>query len=143
MAKESNIKQELLKQMDKDSVEATGVSVNSAMEIIEKHKAQLRRLKWITAISWLVAILYFIAMHILKDFMLERNIEQFLTKDEFWFLRYSDTGLRVLVLIAVLLSYLIYSKSRTLTMLQVCARLANIEEYLKKYVSGQMNGFQA
>ena len=132
MAKESDIKQELLRQMDKNSVEATGVSLHSAREIIEKHKAQLRRLKWSAAVSWLITILYFVGMHILKDFMLERNIEQYLTKDEFWFLRYSDTGLIVLIIISVLLSYLVYSKSRTLTILQVCARLANIEEYLKK-----------
>jgi len=132
MTKRNSIKAELLKQLDKNSVEATGVSVNSTREIIEEHKAQLRRLKWSAAISWLITILYFVGMHILKDFLLERNIEQYLTKDEFWFLRYSDTGLRVLVLISVLISYLIYSKSRTLTMLQVCARLANIEEYLKK-----------
>jgi heme/copper-type cytochrome/quinol oxidase subunit 1 len=132
MTKRSSIKEELLKQMDKNSVEATDVSLHSAREIIEKHKAQLRRLKWSAAISWLITILYFVGMHILKDFMLERNIEQYLTKDEFWFLRYSDTGLIVLIIISVLLSYLVYSKSRTLTILQVCARLANIEEYLKK-----------
>jgi len=132
MAKESDIKQELLRQMDKNSVEATGVSLHSAREIIEKHKAQLRRLKWITAMSWLVAILYFVAMHILKNVLFQGNIGNFLTEDEFWLIRHSDTGLSVLILIAVLLSYLIYSKSRALTMLQVCARLANIEKYLKK-----------
>jgi heme/copper-type cytochrome/quinol oxidase subunit 1 len=132
MARENDIKEELLKQLDRNSVEAADVSVHSAREIIEKHKAQLRRLKWSAAVSWLITILYFVGMHILKDFMLERNIEQYLTKDEFWFLRYSDTGLMVLIIISVLLSYLVYSKSRTLTILQVCARLANIEEYLKK-----------
>jgi cytochrome b subunit of formate dehydrogenase len=132
MTRENDIKEELLKQLDRNSVEATDVRVHSAKDIIEKYKTQLRRLKWSAAISWLITILYFVGMNILKDFLLERNIEQFLTKDEFWFLRYSDTGLNVLILISVLLSYLIYSKSRTLTMLQVCARLANIEEYLKK-----------
>jgi hypothetical protein len=132
MTKRSSIKEELLKQLDKNSVEATDVSVNSAREIIEKHKAQLRRLKWSAAISWLVTILYFVGMHILKNVLFEGNIGNFLTEDEFWLIRHSDTGLSVLILIAVLLSYLIYSKSRALTMLQVCARLANIEEYLKK-----------
>lgn len=132
MTKESNIKQELLKQMDMDSVEATDTSVNLARKIIEKHKAQLRRLKWITAISWLVTILYFVAMHILKDILFDGNIGNFLTEDEFWLISHSDTGLKVLIVIAALLTYLIYSKSRTLTILQVCARLANIEEHLKK-----------
>jgi uncharacterized membrane protein YqjE len=132
MVEESKIKKELLKQMDKDSVEATDVSVNSARKIIEKHKAQLIRLKWITAISWLLAILYFVAMHILKDILLDGNIGNFLTEDEFWLISHSDTGLKVLIIIAVLITYLNYSKSKTLTILQVCARLANIEEYLKK-----------
>ncbi len=132
MAEESNIKQELLKQLDKNSVEATDVSVHSAREIIEKYKAQLRRLKWITAISWLVTILYFVAMHIMKVILLEGNLGNFLTEDERWLVQHSDSGLKVLIVIAVLLTYLIYSKSRTLTTLQVCARLANIEEYLKK-----------
>lgn len=137
MAKESEIKKELLKQMDKNSVEATDVSVNSARKIIEKYKAQLRRLKWITAISWLVTILYFVAMHILKDILFDGNIGNFLTEDEFWLISHSDTGLKVLIVIAALLTYLIYSKSRTLTTLQVCARLANIEEYLKKISQGE------
>ncbi|HIJ52998.1 MAG TPA: hypothetical protein HPP66_07565 [Planctomycetes bacterium] len=137
MAKESEIKKELLKQMDKNSVEETDVGVNSARKIIEKYKAQLRRLKWITAISWLVTILYFVAMHILKDILFDGSIGNFLTEDEFWLVSHSDTGLKVLIVIAVLLSYLIYSKSRTLTTLQVCARLANIEEYLKKISQGE------
>ena len=137
MTKQSSIKEELLKQLEKNSVEATDVRVNSAGKIIEKHKDQLRRLKWSAAISWLITFLYFVAMHILKDFMLKSNFEQFLTRDEFWFLRYSDTGLKVLIVIAVFLSYLIYSKSRTLTILQVCARLASIEKYLKKMSQGR------
>jgi hypothetical protein len=132
MAKESDIKQELLRQMDKNSVEAAGVSVNSARKIIEKHKSQLRRLKWITVISWLITILYFVGMHILKNVLMEGKIEQFLTEDELWLISHSNTGLKVLIAIAVLLTYLIYYKSKTLTILQVCARLANIEEYLKK-----------
>jgi hypothetical protein len=126
------MKEDLLKQLDKDSVEATDVRVHSAREIIEKHKAQLKRLKWSAAISWLITILYFVVMHILKDVLLEGNLRHFLTEDEFWLIRHSDTGLKVLIVISALLSYLVYSKSRSLTILQVCARLANIEEYLKK-----------
>jgi hypothetical protein len=132
MAKENDIKEELLKQMDKDSAKEADVSNNSAGKIVEKHKAQLRRLKWITAIGWLVSILYFVAMHILKDILFDGNIEGVLTSDESWFIHRSDTGLMVLIIIAVLLTCLLYSKSRTLTILQISARLANIEEHLKK-----------
>lgn len=132
MAEESNIKKELIKQMDKNSVEATDMRIHSARQIIEKHKAQLRRLKWSAAISWLITFLYFVAMHILKDVLLGGNLGNFLIEDELWLIRNLDTGLKVLIVISVFLSYLVYLKSRTLTILQVSARLANIEEYLKK-----------
>lgn len=132
MAKENELKEELLKQMDKDSDETAKVSANSARKIIEKHKTRLRKLKWIAAIGWLITILCAVVMHNLKVFVLENKIERVLTSDEFWFIRRSDTVLMVLVIIAVLLTYLFYSTSRTLTILQISARLANIEEHLKK-----------
>jgi hypothetical protein len=133
MAKENDLKEELLKQMDKDSVEAADVSMNSAENIIEKHKTRLRKLKWIAAIGWLITILYAVAMHNLKVFLLENNtVGGVLTSNEFWFIRWSDICLMVLIIIAVLLTYLIYSTSRTVTILQISARLANIEEHLKK-----------
>ncbi len=132
MAKENDLKGELLKQMDKDSTEAANVSKNSAGNIIEKHKTRLRKLKWIAAIGWLITILYAVAMYNLKVFLLENKIEGVLTFDEFRLIRWSDTCLMVLFIIAVLLTYLIYSTSRTVTILQISARLANIEEHLKK-----------
>jgi len=131
MAKENELKEELLKQMDKDSAEAADVSKNSAGNIIEKHKTRLRKLKWIAAIGWLITILYAVAMHNVKVFLL-KNKTSVLTSDEFWLIRFSDTGLMVLIIIAVLLTYLIYSTSRTLTIRQIHVRLINIEEHLKK-----------
>ena len=132
MDKAKDIKEELLKQMDGDSVKATQVSATSAWKIIEEHKARLKRQKWIAAISWLIAIIYALAMHSLKDYLAEQNIEAVLTSDELMLLRYSDMGLGVLILIALLLTYLAYSTSRSTTLLQICARLAGIEEHLKK-----------
>jgi hypothetical protein len=132
MVKENDIRQELLKQMDVDSGERSGVNANSARKMIEQHKIQLKRLKWIAAIGWLIALIYAIAMHNLKVYLLKYQIEDILTTNEFWLLRRSDTGLVVLIIIAVLLTYLVYSKSKMLTMVQICARLASIEEHLKK-----------
>ena len=132
MAKENDIRQELLKQMDVDSGERSGVNANSARKMIEQHKIQLKRLKWIAAIGWLIVLIYAIAMHNLKVYVLKYQIEDILTTNEFWLLRRSDTGLVVLIIIAVLLTYLVYSKSKMLTMVQICARLANIEEHLRK-----------
>ena len=132
MVKEKELKEELLKQMDKDFAEAPGVNINAAGKIIEKHKIRLRKLKWIAAIGWLVTILSALVLHNLKVFVLENKIEGVFTSNEFWFIRRSDTVLIVLVIIALLLTFLHYSTSRTLTILQISTRLANIEEQLKK-----------
>ena len=132
MEKENNLKQELLKQMEKDSSEAADINVNSSKNIIEKHKTRLRRRKWIATAGWLITILYAITMHNLKDCLLKHNIGGVLTRNEFRFIRWSDTCLIVLIIIAVLLTFLLYSTSRTLTILQISARLAKIEEHLKQ-----------
>ena len=132
MAKENDLKEELLKQMDKDSTGAAGVNINSAGKIIEKHKTRLRKLKWIAITGWLITILSALVLHNLKVFVLENKIGGVFTSNEFWFIRRSDTVLMVLIIIAVLLTYLFYSTSRTVTILQISARLANIEEHLKK-----------
>ena len=135
MENAKDIKEELLKQMDGDSVKTTEVSETSARKIIEKHKTRLRRQKWIAAISWLFTIVHAVAMYNLKyylDYLTEQNIEAFLTSDELMLVRYMDMGSIVLIVISILLTYLAYSTSRSTTILQICARLANIEEYLKK-----------
>lgn len=149
MAKEKDIKEELLKQMDGYSVETTDVISTSARNIIEKHKTRLRRLKWIAAIGWLITFLYAVGMHNLKVYLLKYNLgmhhledylskynQDVLTREEFWLIRFSDMCLIVVILISILLTYLVYAKSKTLNMLQICARLAGIEEQLKK-ISGR------
>jgi len=145
MAKAEDIKEELLKQMDGYSVKTTDVIATSARKIIEKHKTRVRRLKWIAAISWLITFLYAVGMHNLKVYLLKYNLgmhnlqdyllkydQDVLTREEFWLIRFSDMCLIVVILISILLTYLVYAKSKTLTMLQICARLASIEEHLKK-----------
>jgi hypothetical protein len=145
MEKAKDIKEELLKQMDGYSVKTTDVIETSARKIIDKHKTQLRRLKWIAAISWLMTFLYAVGMHNLKVYLLKynqnildlndyilRHNQGLLTREEFWLIRFSDMCLIVAILIPILLTYLVYAKSKTLTLLQICARLAGIEEHLKK-----------
>jgi hypothetical protein len=150
MDKAKDIKEELLKQMDGYSVKTTDVIATSARKIIDKHKTQLRRLKWIAAISWLMTFLYAVGMHNLKVYLLKYNLgmhnlkdyllnynQDVLTREEFWLIRFSDMCLIVVILISILLTYLVYAKSKTLTMLQICARLAGIEEHLKKMSQGK------
>jgi hypothetical protein len=71
-------------------------------------------------------------MHNLKLYLSQFNTEELLTREEFQIIRFSDMCLVVVILISALLTYLVYVKSKTLTMLQICARLASIEEHLKK-----------
>ena len=137
MATENDIKKELLKQMDKDSVESGDVRENSAGKIIEKHKARLRKRKWIAAIGWVITLLYALAIYCLKDILLKNNIGGVLTRNEFRFIRWSDACLMLLIIISVLLTYLFYSTSRTVTILQINTRLANMEEHIKKMSQDQ------
>ena len=145
MDKAKDMKEELLKQIDGYSVKTTDVIATSARKIIEKHKTRLRRLKWIAAIGWLITFLYAVGMHNLKVYLLKYNLsihnlkdyllnynQDVLTREEFWLIRFSDMCLIVAFLSPILLTYLVYVKSKTLTMLQICARLAGIEEQLKK-----------
>jgi len=132
MEKPKDIKEELLKQMDGDSAGATEVSQTSAQKIIERHKTQLRRRKWIAAISWLITFVYVVALYNVKNNLLGYETDDAFTRNEFWLIRYSDLTLIVVVIISILLTYLVYAKSKTLTILQICARLASIEEHLKK-----------
>ena len=132
MAKENDIKEELLKQMDDDSTGVSDANKNSARKIIDNYIAQVRRLKWITAISWLAAVLYWLVMFNLKAILSGEPYEALLTRQEFMLYKYIDVGLGVLVVIAILFTILMYFKSKTLAMLQICARLASIEEQLKR-----------
>ena len=103
-----------------------------AEKILKKYKNQLKRLKKYAIISWIIIAIYALGAHNLKVYFLNINYEGYLTKDEFWFLRYLDMGLVVLILASIPITYLVYQKSKTLTMLQICARLSNIEQYLIK-----------
>ena len=132
MDKAKDIKEELLKQMDGYSVKTKDLISTSSRKIIEKNEIQLKRRKIIAAISWLVTFLYSVGIYNLKIYVLKNSIEDILTREEFLLIRYSDLTMIVLVIISILLTYPVYAKSKTLTMLQICARLASIEEQLKK-----------
>lgn len=132
MAKVKNITEELLRQMDTDSAGSTDVNEDSTQKVIELHRTQVRRLKWIAATSWLITLTCVVFLHNLKIYVFKQNLDNTLSENEFWFIRRSDTVSIVLVVICVLLTYLVYAKSKTLTLLQICARLASIEEHLKR-----------
>ena len=137
MATDKDFKEELVKQMDQDSAGSTRVDKDSAKEVIEDYQAQAKRLRTLAILSWAITVLYFLAMHSLKEFLSENNLQPFLTENEFLLINYTDMGLKVLIVISVLVTYLSYCKSKALTMVQICARLANIEEHLRRMSKGQ------
>ena len=131
MATEKDIKKELLSQLEIDTPESPKEEYTTE-KILKKYKNQLKRLKKYAIISWIVTVLYLIVITNLKDYLLKNNIYVYLSREWFWLIRYSEMSTVVFVLISILFTYLVYYKSKTLTMLQICTRLANIENYLKK-----------
>ena len=143
MAKEKDIKEELLKQLDQDSVGSAETDKGSARRIIDDYQTQAKRLKKLTILSWAITAFYILAMHCLKEFLLESQLRYLLTKNEFLLIGYMNMGSKTLVVISVLVTYLCYCKSKALTMIQICARLANIEEHLRKMSQNQRSTCEA
>lgn len=133
MAKENDIKEELLKQMDKDPDKMPEANIKSPKEIIAKDMARIRRLKWITTFSWLLVVAFFIVGGI---------IENAVPYPRFPGTTYKAVGviilptlvvvLKALILISVFFTISLYVRSRTLSIKQIHIRLINIEEHLKK-----------
>lgn len=128
MSEESNLKEALLRQMDKESDETHRDGTKSVEEIIARDIARIKRLKWITASSWALVVLCFIP----AAFLEYAEKSHVLTTNELVFLNSLALILRALLLIAIILTISLYIRSRTLTIRRIQARLANIEELLKK-----------
>jgi len=131
MPENNEIKEELLKQMDNNS----HVNAKSAQKIIAQDMARVRRMKWVTASSWLLVVICFLVTGVIQcDVKNVDNNSSYLNM-----MRISLTILifRALLLIAVFLTISLYIRSRTLTMHQIQARLAKIEEQLKRMSQGE------
>jgi len=120
MAKEKNVKEELLKQMDENFDQT---SKRSTQQIIARDTARVKRMKWITIFSWLVIAVFFIVGGVIERNPSYRNTAA---------LNSAVVILRGLLLIAVIFTVSLYVRSRTLTLHKIQARLATIEEQLKK-----------
>ena len=128
MAKENDIKEELLKQMDKDPDKMPEANIKSPKEIIAKDMARVKRLKWITVFSWLLVLVCFMAGAFLER---ARNSHALIDTEQVW-LNSLIVILQALLLIAVIFTISLYIRWRTLTIHKIQARLANIEMLLKK-----------
>ena len=123
MAKENNIREELLGQMEKNTGGASYVGPKLAHEIIAKDMARVARLKSVTVFSWLLVIASFIVVGIIAAVSRSHNE---------WWIPGAIIVVQALLLIAVSLTISLYARSRTLNLRQIQATLSDIQEQLKK-----------
>jgi len=128
MVKESDIKGELLKQMGRNSDEAAGANTNSVREVIAKEEARIRRTKWETVIAWVLVVVCFMIGAVVERFRMDQHFNE----AELIWSYCLPMILPALLLIAIIFTVLLYTRSRTLTIRQIQARLADIEAILKK-----------
>jgi uncharacterized membrane protein len=122
MEQESDLREELLKQMDRDTGSSGNVPQKLAQAVLAKDMARLRKIKRFTVISWLLLAAAFLASGITGALTGFRS--------ELWTIS-SIIGLQALLIIAVALTFALTVRSRTLKMSQIQAALADIHEQLK------------
>jgi hypothetical protein len=125
----NEIKEELLKQMHKDSQHK---SIKPPQEIIARDTARVKRLKWITVFSWLLVVTCYI-IYIIIVFLENIQNSNTITGAYIHLLLYPLLVIsKILPLIAIILTISLYIRARTLATRKIHMRLANIEELLKK-----------
>ena len=127
MEKDKMIKEELLKQMNKNSVMD---NQKIPQEIISKNTTRVKRLKWIVIVSWLLVIVCFTIGAVTE--LNVKDIESDTLYKATLLTSLSAIIFRALFLIAIILSISLFIRSRTLTLQKIQIRLANIEEQLKR-----------
>jgi hypothetical protein len=122
MEKDSELREELLKQMDRDAGGGPNAAQKAAQTILTKDAARLRRMKCLTVSSWLFLAAAFLASGVtgaLSGF-----------RSELWGIS-SIIGLQALLIIAVSFTVVLSVRARTLKMRQIQAALADIQDQLK------------
>ena len=122
MAKETNIKDELLKQIEHTP------DINVAAKILARDTARVKRMKWLTIITWSFVAVCFVAGGVLEHAQ-RANV---LLEEEFILMDFLMALARILSLFAVVFTISLYVRSRTLTIGQIQVRLAAIEQILKE-----------
>jgi hypothetical protein len=126
MEKDSNLREELLKQMDGGSGGCPNAPQKAAQVILAKDAARLKRMKHITVFGWLLLAAAFLASGVtgaLSGF-----------RSELWGIC-SVIGLQALLIIAVSLTVVLSVRARTLKMKQIQAALADIQDQLRSISS--------
>ena len=122
MAKDSDLREELLKQMDREADRSPNAARTETQTILAKDEARLRRTRRITAFSWILLAAAFLASGVtgaLSGF-----------RSELWGIC-SIIGLQALLIIAAALTVGLSFKARTVKMKQIQAALADIQDQLR------------
>jgi hypothetical protein len=128
MKNKNDLREELLKQMDRDAGGRPDATQETVRAVLTKDAAHLRRIKRATVFVWLLLAAAFLASGVwgaLTGF-----------RSEVWGIT-SIIGLQALLIITVGLTFALAFRSRTLRMKQIQAALADIQEQLKAMSGGR------
>ena len=123
MTKDINLKEELLKQGQSNGTMGSITGVKSIQQVIAKDEARVARMKKLTILTWVLVVVCFAgagAIALMPG-----------TPQEFLPVLTIVVG-QGLFIIAVTFTVSLYVRSRTLTMHQIQASLANIEALLRE-----------
>jgi hypothetical protein len=130
MTQKDNIRNELLKQMDKDSGKNFDTT-DSIREIFAKDKTRIKRMKWLMIFTWVVVVILFIVAGVIEHKIKGLGGRIASPQHTMW-LNITIWIIKILFLLAVVFSISFYSRLRTLTMKQIQVRLSEIEKAIKK-----------
>lgn len=125
MTKDTNLKEELLKQAQSNGIIGSSADLRSIQKILAKDETRVKRMRLVTKLTWLLVLVSLVVACAVSLFTDATRV-----KPE-WVPAFIVAWQGVLI-IAVIFSVSLYVRSRTLTMHQIQARLAGIEEQLKK-----------
>ena len=134
MRTEKNLREALLGQNGYD----TRSRPDLRDRILAKDEARVRRMKWIAGICWALFLVSFLLAALLeigrRHAILGVTTSQLVAyfPEYGWYLPLATIITQALFIIAVAMTFSLHVRSRTLTMHQIQARLAGIEERLRK-----------
>lgn len=122
MAKNNDIHEELLKQMDQNSGSTERSNKKSIEKILARDAARVKRMKWVTACTWLLLVALYILGFIIG---IEPSYQKTILVNVVLLIP-------ALFLIAVFFTVSLYIRWRSLNTRQIQQRLSEIEKLLRK-----------
>jgi len=123
MAKENNLKEALLRQMDANSNMTSSLDSRLVHQVIARDTALVKRAKRVTTFAWAVLLIFLFVVAVIEVVSGGRPD---------WLMPAAILVFQALLLIAVICSVSLYVRSRTLSIHKIQASLTGIEELLKK-----------